>query len=66
MPMPMPMTPKQMIKLLKANGFVEVRQNGSHKLFENPISGRVTIVPYHAKDLKRGTEQQILKDAGLK
>ena len=31
----MPMTPKQMIKLLKDNGFVEVRQNGSHKFFIN-------------------------------
>ncbi|HGN9977449.1 TPA: type II toxin-antitoxin system HicA family toxin, partial [Streptococcus pyogenes] len=29
----MPMTPKQMIKLLKKNGFYEVSQNGSHKKF---------------------------------
>lgn len=27
----MPMTPKQMIKLLKKNGFYEISQNGSHK-----------------------------------
>lgn len=26
----MPMTPKEMIKLLKKNGFEEVSQNGSH------------------------------------
>ena len=62
----MPMTPKQMIKLLKENGFIEERQNGSHKFFVHPVTGKRTIVPYHAKDLKKGTEQQMLKDAGLK
>ena len=62
----MPMTAKEMIKLLQKNGFVEIRQNGSHKVFENKETGRMTIVPFHAKDLKKGTEQRILKDAGLK
>lgn len=62
----MPMTPKQMIKLLKQNGFYEDRQDGSHKFFKNPETNRCTTVPYHSKDLKKGTEQKILKDAGLK
>lgn len=62
----MPMTPKQIIKLLKENGFVEVRQVGSHKRFEHPVSGKSTTVPYHCKDLTKGTEQAILKQAGLK
>ena len=62
----MPMTAKEMVKLLQKNGFVEIRQNGSHTVFENKETGRMTIVPFHAKDLKKGTEQRILKDAGLK
>ena len=62
----MPMTAKQMIKLLKKNGFVEVRQNGSHKQFINYETKRQTTVPYHSKDLKNGTERSILKQAGLK
>jgi len=33
------------------------------KIYE---TNRTTIVPYHGKDLKRGTEERILKDAGLK
>ena len=37
----MPMTPKEMVKLLKANGFVEMRQNGSHKVFENKETGKI-------------------------
>lgn len=49
----MPMTPKEMVKLLKANGFVEMRQNGSHKVFENKETGKIAIVPFHCKDLKK-------------
>lgn len=62
----MPMTPKQMMKLLKQNGFQEVRQVGSHITLENPDTGKITTVPYHCKDLKKGTEQAILKQAGLR
>jgi Predicted periplasmic or secreted lipoprotein len=62
----MPITPKQMVKILKKNGFIEIRQVGSHKRFENPITGKSTTVPYHSKDLSKGTEQAIFKQAGLK
>jgi len=62
----MPLTPKEMIKLLKQNGFEEVSQNGSHVKMKNNKTGLQTIVPLHAKDLKRGLEQAILKQAGLK
>lgn len=62
----MPMTPKEMIKLLKENGFEYIRSNGSHQFFRNPKTGKTTIVPYHAKDLKPGIEKAILKQAGLK
>jgi len=62
----MPMTPKEMIKHLKKNGFEIDRQRGSHIFLINNETGRTTTVPYHSKDLKKGTEQKILKDAGLK
>ncbi len=62
----MPITPKEMVRLLEANGFVFVRSNGSHRLYRNPQTGRSTIVPYHNKTLKPGTEKNILKQAGLK
>lgn len=61
----MPMTPKQIIKLLEQNGFVFVSANGSHAKYRNPTSGKTTIVPVHAKDLKIGIEKSILKQAGL-
>ncbi|MCD2493748.1 type II toxin-antitoxin system HicA family toxin [Lacrimispora sp. NSJ-141] len=62
----MPMSPKEMIKLLKKNGFLEIGQNGSHVKMENPETKRTVIIPYHSKDLKKGMEQAILKQAGLR
>lgn len=62
----MPMTPKQMIKLLESHGFRCTHSNGSHFFFRNDDTRKTTTVPVHAKDLKKGTENKILKDAGLK
>ena len=61
----MPMTPREMIALLKANGFTFISANGSHQKFRNEQTGKTVIVPYHAKDLKPGTEKSILKMAGI-
>jgi predicted RNA binding protein YcfA (HicA-like mRNA interferase family) len=63
----MPMTPKEMIKFLKQNGFEEVRQSGSsHITLINKATGKQTVVPMHSKELHKGLEQAILKQAGLK
>jgi predicted RNA binding protein YcfA (HicA-like mRNA interferase family) len=62
----MPLTSQEMIKLLKKNGFEPINQNGSHIKMKNPTTGKTVIVPYHSKDLKKGMEQAILKQAGLK
>lgn len=62
----MPMTSQEMLKLLKKSGFEVISQNGSHVKLKNPQNGKNVIVPYHAKDLKKGMEQAILKQAGLK
>ena len=62
----MPLTSKEMIKKLKKHGFHIIAQNGSHVKLKNTITGRTVIVPYHSKDLKKGLEQAILKQAGIK
>ncbi len=59
------MKPREMVALLEKNGFVYVGSNGSHRKYKNQ-DGVVVIVPYHAKELKKGTEENILKQAGLK
>lgn len=61
----MPMSPKEIIKYLKRNGFKKVSQNGSHVKMKNEDTGITVIVPYHSKELKKGMEQAILKQAGL-
>ena len=62
----MPIKPSEMIKLLKKNGFIIVSQNGSHVKMKNLKTDKTVIVPYHSKDLKKGLEQAILKQAGLR
>lgn len=62
----MPMTPRQMKRYLKKYGFSVVSQNGSHIKMRNEITNRQTIIPYHGKPLKKGLEEAILKQAGLK
>ena len=57
--------PREVIAILKALGFVEVRQRGSHKQFRNP-DGRATTVPDHGgRDISPILLRQIAKDIGL-
>lgn len=62
----MPMTVREIVKLLKQNGFKRMASNGSHQKFYNPETNKTTIVPVHSGELKPGTEASILKQAGLK
>lgn len=62
----MPMTSKEIIKLLESEGFHLTGSSGSHRKYYNPSTGKTCIVPFHNKELKKGTENSILKQAGLK
>ena len=63
----MPLTPKEMIRLLLKNGFIHIKSNnGSHQKFYNPETNATVIVPLHSYELGKGLEQKILKIAGLK
>lgn len=60
------MTAKELEKILKKDGWEHQYTKGSHKQYKHPTKkGKVTI-PFHKKDLKRGTLNKIMKDAGLK
>lgn len=62
----MPIKPKEMEKLILADGWIFKSQTGSHKHYIHPSKpGKVTI-PFHTKGLPKGTENSILKQAGLK
>ena len=43
-----------------------ISQNSSHVKLKNTDTHKTVIVPYHCKDIKKGLEQAILKQAGLK
>ena len=57
--------PREVVALLEALGFVEVRQRGSHKQFRHS-DGRGTTVPLHpGRDISPIILHQIAKDIGL-
>ena len=59
------LTPEKIIKLLKKKGFVLDREKGSHKIFYQPEKKIRVVVPYHKKDLPKGTLMEILRQAKI-
>ena len=58
---------KEIIRLIEKDGWMFERQTGSHKIFKHPIKKGIVVVPEHGKeDIKMGTYNSILKQAGLK
>lgn len=55
-----------MLKLAKKNGWIEVRQKGSHHILQKD-GFPVVVIPIHGnEDLKKGFEQSLLKDLEIK
>ncbi len=60
------MTARDPVRVLKADGWLEKNQRGSHLQLVHPTkSGKVTV-PIHSGDLDVKTCNSILKQAGLK
>jgi predicted RNA binding protein YcfA (HicA-like mRNA interferase family) len=57
------LTPRAIIEALERMGFQLYRQRGSHRIYVK--EDLQVIVPFHAKDLKKGTLHQIIKGAGV-
>ena len=55
-------TAKEAVKRLLRDGWLEVRQTGSHKQFVK--DGKRITVPFHTGDLKPGVEKDIRSKAG--
>lgn len=56
---------REVVALLLALGFQEVRQRGSHKQYRHP-DGRGTTVPFHAgRDISPTLLRKIARDIGL-
>ena len=55
-------TPRKIIDALQKIGFTVHRRKGSHVFLRRPDSpGQYVNVPYHNKDIKKGTLKVILK-----
>ena len=59
------LTPKQLIKKLSKIGFVKDHTTGSHIIMYHAQTKRRAVVPYHLKDIKKGTLNSLLKEAGI-
>lgn len=59
-------TPRQLIRALERAGFYVHHVRGSHYYLKHPDRPTLRVsVPYHARDMKRGTLHAIMRDAGL-
>lgn len=62
----MPMKVRDAIKLVEQDGWVMVRQKGSHRQYHHPTKpGTVTIAGKPSLDLDSKTQRSILRQAGL-
>jgi predicted RNA binding protein YcfA (HicA-like mRNA interferase family) len=58
---------KEMIKRIEQDGWYHIETKGSHRQYKHMVKpGRVTIAGKLSDDLAKGTENSILKQAGLK
>ena len=58
------MKPKELVKLLKREGFVERKTKSGHAFFFHN-DGRTTTVPIHNKPLFKGTLRGILRQVEM-
>lgn len=56
---------KEAVAALKKAGFRESHQRGSHLYLFNDETRRMTSVPMHPGELKRGLLKAIIKQSGL-
>ena len=60
------MDSREVVRLLRSDGWYEVAQRGSHLQFKHPEKpGRVTV-PHPRRDIPMGTLRSIERRSGLK
>ena len=60
------MTVREIEKLLLQDGWIAVKQVGSHRQYKHPTNPDKVTVPIHKGAVSKGTANSILKQAGLK
>ncbi len=59
------LTSKKVLSILQGNGFDIDHTTGSHYILYNPRSQKRVTLPYHTKDLPKGTLLSIIKSSGV-
>jgi len=59
------LTAKKLISIIQKLNFTLDHKTGSHFIFYNTENKRRITIPYHAKDLPRGTLLSILKQIDI-
>ncbi len=59
------MNSREIIRRLKADGWVLVRTKGSHHQFRHSSKAGLVTVPYPKRDLPIGTVKSIFRQAGM-
>ncbi|MBN1324348.1 MAG: type II toxin-antitoxin system HicA family toxin [Methanotrichaceae archaeon] len=67
--MPMPklpaISPQKLGRALEKAGFELMRVKGSHHYYYNLQTGKIAVVPFHSKDIRKGTLHAIVRAAGI-
>jgi predicted RNA binding protein YcfA (HicA-like mRNA interferase family) len=59
------LTPQQLTKILEQRGYILDRSKGSHRIYIHQGTNKRVVVPFHRKDMPKGTLLEILKQAGI-
>lgn len=58
---------RDVLKQIQDDGWYLVAQRGSHRQFKHPVKlGRVTRAGHPSQEMKKGTLNSILRQAGIK
>jgi len=57
--------PRVLIKKLEKSGFVKDHQSGSHVVMFHAKTRRRATIPFHLKEIPKGTLNSLLKEAGI-
>jgi len=61
------MKSSELVRLLKKDGWVIVRQAGSHLILEHPVKSGQIVCPFHGShEVGKGLEKKIKRDAGIR
>ena len=60
------MKTSELLKILKQYGCYFIKHSGNHDIWYSPITKHKFPVPRHASEVKKGTVEAILKQAGIK